>query len=362
MLEAVSRARGTRWPRALPYFSGWTLLGLFFASRSILIYSYTEDEFDWRLPLVMSLTEWYGWAALAPAVLWLHRRAPIDRVRWRRGLAMHGAASIFFSFVKVGLDSLLMPLATGVDIPVSTPYKFHTNFLTYWAIVGVAVAVAYYRKYRDRELEASRLEVQLTRAQLQVLEMQLHPHFLFNTLHAISTLMHRDADAADTMLSRLSELLRHTLESVGVQEVSLKQELELLDRYLEIEKVRLGDRLRVRVDVEPEVLDARVPNLILQPLVENAVRHGVASRSSGGQVVIRAHRRDGALALEVADDGPGWKRIAGRPPTLGIGLANTSERLRQAYGDTCRFSLDDAVGGGAQVSLMIPLRTRDDVS
>ena len=228
--------------------------------------------------------------------------------------------------------------------------------LTYWAILGVSLAVDYYRKYRERELRASQLETRLAEAQLQVLKMQLHLHFLFNTLHAISTLMHRDVEAAERMLTRLSDLLRHSFESVGVQEVSLKQELEFLDRYVEIEKVRFGDRLAVEISVDPELLDARVPNLILQPLVENAIRHGIASRAAGGRIEIEVRRDNGMLDLEIRDNGPGLPAgDDGSEGIGGIGLANTRARLKQLYGARHRFELSEAAGGGLAVNLTIPL-------
>ncbi len=345
--------RGARWTL---FLGGWTLMGLFFASRSILIYSYRGEDFDWRLPLLMSLTKWYGWGLLAPAIFWLGGRIPLQRQNWVRAFVVHLPASILFSLVKVGMDAWLLPRVTGLDIPVSSAYELHSNVLSYWAILGVSLAVDYYRKYRERELRASQLETRLAEAQLQVLKMQLHPHFLFNTLHAISTLMHRDVEAAERMLTRLSDLLRHSFESVGVQEVSLKQELEFLDRYVEIEKVRFGDRLAVEISVDPELLDARVPNLILQPLVENAIRHGIAPRAAGGRIEIEVRRDNGMLDLEIRDNGPGLPAgDDGIEGIGGIGLANTRARLEQLYGDRHRFELSDAAGGGLAVNLAIPL-------
>ena len=177
--------------------------------------------------------------------------------------------------------------------------------MTYWAIIGFWHATAYYRVAQDRALKASRLETRLAEAQLQALQRQLHPHFLFNTLNAISALMHRDVEAADQMLARLSDLLRIALDQRGAQEVALKDELEFLEKYLEIEQTRFGDRLVVRYDVEAETLDAQVPNLILQPLVENSVRHAVAVRIEPGLIEIRARRVGTNLELSVHDNGPG---------------------------------------------------------
>src|SRR5262245_40790860 len=199
------------------------------------------------------------------------------------------------------------------------------------------------------------LETQLAQAQLQSLKMQLHPHFLFNTLHAISALMDDDVKAARRMIARLSELLRLTLENAGQQEFSLRQELDALERYLEIEQIRFQDRLTVRLAVAPETLDASVPNLILQPIVENAIRHGIAPRSSAGWIEIRAERREGMVELQVIDDGPGLQP-AGEELREGIGLTNTRARLRQLYGDEHRIEIEDAAEGGLAVKLSIPYR------
>jgi signal transduction histidine kinase len=222
------------------------------------------------------------------------------------------------------------------------------DLLLYWGTVGVVHAFAYHRKYRERELIASRLEAQLAQARLQVLRMQIHPHFLFNTLHAISALMHRDVAAAERMLVGLSDLLRSTIDLDGAQETSLREEVDFVSRYLEIMKMRFPDRLEVRMEIDAGSLDARVPAMVLQPLVENAIRHGVAPRASGGRIVIRAGVAGGMLQLEVADDGPGLAGSAAEALARGMGLANTRERLRQLYGERHRFEIESPapVGDG----------------
>jgi two-component system, LytTR family, sensor kinase len=234
--------------------------------------------------------------------------------------------------------------------------NFHMDFLTYWVIVGTTYAFVYYKKYRQHELVASQLEARLAQARLQVLKMQLHPHFLFNTLHTISALMHEDVEAADRMMARLSDLLRLTLETATSQEVALRQELDFLRLYIEIEQIRFGERLTVRREIEPSALDARVPNLILQPLVENAIRHGIAPRAEGGSIQIRAFRDNGSLRLEIQDDGKGlpgdWIEKNGR----GLGLTNTRERLRYLYGNKQQFELCNGDAGGLMVRLTIPFR------
>jgi LytS/YehU family sensor histidine kinase len=230
--------------------------------------------------------------------------------------------------------------------------KSHMNVFAYWVILGVGQGFLYYRKYRDRELHASRLEAQLSQAQLQVLKMQLHPHFLFNTLNAISALVHEDADLAERMIARLGELLRSTLEAADRQEVPLRQEVEFIRPYLEIERARMGDRLKVELDIDPAALDAHVPNLLLQPLVENAIRHGIAPRAEPGRIEVRARREEGRLRLEVCDDGPGL--AAG--PREGVGLTNTRARLRQLYGEEHCFEMSNGAGRGLTVRVTIPFR------
>jgi len=231
---------------------------------------------------------------------------------------------------------------------------FHLNLLIYWVIVSVHHAFGYYRQVQVRELRAVELEKRLAQARLQALQMQLNPHFLFNTLHAISALVHKDVEAADRMIARLSDLLRYALESTDAQEVPLRQELDFLNRYLEIEKTRFGDRLTVRLDIAPETLDALVPNLVLQPLVENAIRHGIEPRAKPGRIDLRARRENGRLKLEVCDNGVGLP--SGRIPEEGVGLSNTRARLQQLYGERHLFALGNTAGGGLTVSVELPFR------
>src|SRR5262249_30799323 len=207
--------------------------------------------------------------------------------------------------------------------------KLNNNIFYYWAILTVAHVVSYHRQLRQRELLASQLEAKLAQTQLQILKMQLHPHFLFNTLNAISALIHQDVELADRMIARLGDLLRSTLDSANQQEVPFKQELDFIQPYLEIEKARLGPRLTVELQIDPAVLDAKAPNLTLQPLGETATRHGIAVRPGPGRIRIQAGRANGSLQLSVADSGPGLQA----PPAAlkGIGLANTRARLEKLY-------------------------------
>jgi LytS/YehU family sensor histidine kinase len=217
-------------------------------------------------------------------------------------------------------------------------------------------AVYYARHSRNQAVRRAQLETRLAEAQLQVLRLQLHPHFLFNTLHTISALMHKDLRAADRMLALLGDLLRDSFEKVGAQEVSLKQELGFLERYLEIERTRFRDRLTIRLDIDPEALDAEVPNLLLQPLVENAIRHGIGKRQDAGCIDIVARRKSERLDVRIRDDGPGLRQDVERAVRGGVGLANTAARLQQLYGDAHTFDLHNRPEGGLEVVLEIPFR------
>lgn len=346
-------------------FGAATAVGVFFASRTYLLYNaYPDNQIGWGRALAPSLTSWYVWALLAPAILWLAARFRFERPGWIRSLAVHLAAGAAFALGHALLDflggralpwlpeaSLTLPFVVG---------RLHGNLLTYVAIVGGWNLYEAFRRAHERDVRASRLEARLAEARLGALEMQLHPHFLFNTLHAISTLMHRDVDAADRTLARLSDLLRLTLEKAGTQEVPLKEELEFLEQYLEIERTRFGDRLTVDVDVDPDTLDVAVPTLILQPLVENAIRHGVAPRAGAGWVGVRTDRRDGGIEITIEDDGPGLRPAGAREATdprragPGLGLSNCQARLAHLYGDRGELELGSSPRGGLRVSVRVP--------
>jgi two-component system, LytTR family, sensor kinase len=349
--------------------AGWTLFGLFFASQSIAVRAY--DGYPLRVG--QTIASWllcgFIWLALTPLVLWLARRLPLERRTWRRNLPAHIVAAVLLSLLQLATYVTISSLL-GM-IPGQRPFfesfrgllvgDFHFDLLTYGAVVGLSHALDYYRKYRERELRASQLETKLAQAQLDALRMQLHPHFLFNTLNSVSVLMAEDVSAAQRMLARLSDLLRASLGKTGAHEVALDDELKFLESYLEIEQTRFQDRLTVRMEIDPAARAARVPNLILQPLVENAIRHGVAPRARAGTVLVRAARRNGVVRLTVADDGPGLG--SARPEDLmkGIGLSNTGARLRQLYGAEHRFELREREGGGLEVSVEIPFRDGPEV-
>jgi sensor histidine kinase YesM len=234
---------------------------------------------------------------------------------------------------------------------------FFFNLLIYWVIVSVSHAVGFYRKLNERELRTAELEQRLTQARLKALQMQLNPHFLFNTLHTISALVHQDVEVADQTIARLADLLRYALESTDEQEVSLAQELCFLQRYVEIEQTRFGDRLSFKTEIAPDVLEARVPNLVLQPLVENAIQHGIEPHIRPGEVLLTASRINGELHLSVQDNGGGLP--SGQLHREGVGLSNTRIRLEHLYGGAQRFTLDNRAAGGLVVHIRIPFREHD---
>jgi sensor histidine kinase YesM len=349
----------------------WSVLAVLFTGQAaLLVYSAAlahEDLPRERPALALgelfwsSLGECLIWALLTLGIQWLARRFPFGQGRWLRSAAAHLAASLVCAFVAAVLSGLVAQLVRK-DLPKPTlspnvlllffVAKFNSNIFFYWAILTVVLVVNYYRRWRDRELASSQLEAQLAKTQLQVLKMQLHPHFLFNTLNAISALIHQDVELADRMIARLGDLLRTTLDNANQQEVPFKQELGFIQPYLEIEKARLGPRLTVDLEIDPAVLDALVPNLILQPLVENAIRHGIAARPGPGRIQIRAARENGSLRLVVNDSGPGLRS----PPEAikGIGLANTRARLEKLYGPHQRLDLSSGPDGGLRVDITIP--------
>ncbi len=353
-----------QWVKFLAVFLTWSVVALFFASQSIMWDRYLfRQQITWQRALTINLSFYYIWALLAPLVLLLRRRFRFERSKWPKALLVHFPTSIFIAVAQLFLAESVWnmvheePLSiyeTFRSIEFSFAFNFHMNLLAYWAIVGFGYTLEYYRQFHERELRASQLEAQLVKANLQALKMQLQPHFLFNTLNSISSLMHKNIADADKVVARLGDLLRYSLETEGLQEVSLKDEMDFLQRYLEIEKVRYGDRLKVKIQMPSGVLLAKVPNLILQPLVENAIRYGIGPRSAGGKIEITAQRNDDMLDLVVRDDGPGLPHKPQSEFSGGVGLNNTRSRLMQLYGENHEFRLSNGSGKGLEVQMRIP--------
>jgi two-component system, LytTR family, sensor kinase len=358
-----ARQLPSRWFWGGLSFGFWTLIGLSFASQFYLSSLKVGRPVSWGQAISWSLADWYVWAILSVPIIHLARRFRFDAPGWGWNVGIHLGASVVCSLVYIVFRAVLGQIQGGIaGVPVGFTEAFdllvtktsHFNLLIYWVIVSVSQAFDYYRQYQERALRATELEKRLTEAKLQALQMQLNPHFLFNTLNAISSLMHKDVAAADRMIARLAELLRYALDSTTAQEVPLRQELHFLERYLEIEQTRFGSRLAVRTEIDPATLDLLVPNLVLQPLVENAIKHGVEKRARPGQIELRAEKNNGWLWLEVSDNGPGLSH--GVPIREGIGLSNTRNRLQQLYGDNHLFEIRNGADGGTIVRIRLACR------
>jgi two-component system, LytTR family, sensor kinase len=355
-LAAVLQNRTSKWLLGLLF---WTLLGLSFASQFYISSAKAGLEVTWKQAVTYALGDWYVFAVLSIPVTRLARAFRFDAGKRSISLIIHLAGSIAFSLsymvLRAGLGSWQSGATFNEAFRPLLVKTWHFNLLIYCVIVAVSQAFDYYRRYREHELHASELEKHLVQAKLQALQMQLNPHFLFNTLHSVSSLMHKDVEAADRMIMRLSDLLRAALDGVATQEVSLQQEIDLLKLYLGIEQIRFGERLTVEMDVAPDTLNAQVPNFILQPLVENAIRHGIEPRARPGKIELHARRNADTLTVEVCDNGKGL--ASAKPTREGVGLSNTRARLRELYGAAHQFELGPRADGGLRVAMTIPYRT-----
>lgn len=354
---------------AIIAFVVWTVLAVLFAGQFFTSSAILGRQVTWSHALGHAVADWYVFALLAPPVAWLGRHVRLEWPLRARHLLVHVSACAAFVLAYLVLRAVVAMWQTRTGVRADGFFQaFETllvktlphSLLVYWAVVAVQHVVAYQERAHERERRAAELEQRLTAARLQALQMQLNPHFLFNTLNAISCLMHQDVEAADRMLVRLSELLRRALDTRDLQEVPLREELAFLDRYLEIEQTRFGARLTIDRAVDDRLLDALVPNLLLQPLVENAIKHGVERQLRAGIISVAAREQGGEIQLTVRDNGPGLDR-ARTPPSSrghGIGLSNTRRRLEQLYGDQDRLVMRSAEGGGTEVLVRIPLNSR----
>jgi len=351
----------------------WTAAGLFYISQDSVPRLYRGEPVAWKYVFVGWMAGMYVCAALTPALLWIGNRWPIER-RVARHAGLHLAFSVVFSILATTIEvpvllllgvfpSRTPPPTLGAAIGVMLSFGIQGGAIRYWAVIALQ---AIYRsqksaKVREREafelrVQASELAQQLATAQLSALKMQLQPHFLFNTLGAIVVLIQQQKTAqAEAMVARLSDLLRLTLEDVEAQEVPLWRELEFLRLYLSIEQVRFEDRLKVRIASAPELSDILVPHMVLQPIVENAVRHGLGQSEDAVTIEVTAGSTNGTLALVVSDDGPGLQ--SARPNHNGIGLTNTRTRLARLYGDGANLRVEPAADRGVRVTMTLPART-----
>jgi signal transduction histidine kinase len=344
-----------RWAFWLAVFAGWTLLVVVFAVSSSLTYALSYQPPRWGYTLTMAATEWYVWAAFTPLIAALSRRFRWSPRRWWRLLVL-APVGLPVAFFKVTATRVLR----GVTVADRGEAYFQLTdlaiqYLIYVAIVFLTHAWLYYRDMQGRELRTSQLEAQLAQARLQMLSMQLQPHFLFNTLNTIAELVHQRPEAAERMIGGLSHLLRETLHAGLVDRVPLGQELALLDRYLDIQRARFGDRLRVTVAAAESTRAALVPSLLLQPLVENAIKHGIGTIAGAGHIDIVIDRLADVLRIEIRDDGRG---VGSGVVREGVGLGNCRSRLQTLYGaGACELQIANRDGGGAIVRMSLPWQT-----
>lgn len=344
----------------------WTAWGLLWSAEVALASRLGARPIPFGAALRLQMPLALAWALVTPAVIRLGRAiSPFDGPRWSVGVAVNLVASMVVVFVLglgfVANERWVLGASPGAP-PLSRAALrefivwFSSDGLLYWAILAIDYGIRHFRRLRERELRASQLEAQLAEARLQALKMQLHPHFLFNALHTISQLIRAGRSTrAVAVVAGLGDLLRRMLDDATTQEVPLKQEIEFLQSYLDIEQIRFRDRLKVVVSADAETLDARVPHLILQPLVENAIRHGIAPRAAAGRLLIGARRIGAGLHLTIRDDGSGLPEEGGSA-VRGVGIANTSARLRQLYGDEASLEVVNATGGGVVARIVVPFR------
>jgi signal transduction histidine kinase len=354
-----------RWVRLALIWGIWTFIGIVFTLQGYFTSYRSERPMAFTDSLYLQMTWSYLWALATPLVLWAAARLPIERNNWLRSALLHVPIGIVLSVILTALGHVLNWLYWGWMMGKPFSFERMSRFVVanfsegigiYLLIALTSYAFNYYRRFREGQLRTFQLEAQLSQAQLQALKMQLHPHFLFNTLHSISALLNQDTEAARKMITRLGDFLRLTLENSGSQEVTLQQEMEFLSCYLEIERIRFRNRLVTHMDVAPQALEARVPNLILQPIVENAIRHGIAPRSTPGLIEIEAKHRNGTLRIQVRDNGPGLPKHRTSEILFkkGLGLSNTETRLERLYGAAHLFDLSNNPDGGLTVTLEIP--------
>lgn len=345
-------------------FAFWTLMASFAVGHVMLDHP-ERGAAEW----LGKLSHYYLWAVLTPGIFWASRRFPVTRSNWLRRVLLHLGISVlvasFYGGVYHYVQGLLLhDPARRISLPLHWWQELQLGFLghlfEYLAILGAGIALDYYRKHRARQRQADQLQKQLSEARLEALRMQINPHFLFNALNTVSMLTERDPKAARRVTARLSKLLRYALDQSEEPEVSLERELQFLGDYLDIMQLRFEDRLDVRKDVTPDVLDAQVPTLLLQPLAENAIKHGIGRTKQRGRLTIRATRQGDTLEVSLHDDGPGLDGAHGEGD--GIGLKNTRARLHQLYGTAADLSLRKSPEGGTEATVTLPYHTAADLS
>lgn len=341
----MSATRNAGWKfaiRKLLPIAAWIIVGLVFTSQLHFFAARSGGKMTWLDSLVWEIPRWLLWAFFAPFVKRLARKYPVHKENAVKRITLHTFFGVGFSLVHLVLFVLIFHAIRiwmgdhgklSDMLPFAFALDFHVGVAVYWLLVLL-------RQSRDSEQRIARLHAELSQAQLQALKMQLHPHFLFNTLNSISSYLRKDVEIADEMIGRLGDFLRITLQNSGAQEIQLQQEINFLKQYLEIEQLRFQDRLHADFDIDPGTLNALVPNLILQPIVENAVRHGVSAKAGPGMIQVIAKRNNSKLQIMISDNGPGLPEQINH----GIGISSTRNRLEQMYGTQGIFHISNQDG------------------
>lgn len=352
------------WGRRLLVLAAWTVPAVLFAVLSHARMVAVGEESSLWIRLADHLASWYTWALLAPGIVWLGRHFRIDRTPRALNLLIHLLAGVVVALIHSASATLASISLFGEPITWAHWYETYIRWLAwsspwslviYWIVLAVSYAWDYYGRARSEQLRASHLESQFAKAQLETLKQQLQPHFLFNTLNSISVLMQKgDVAGSTSMVYGLSDLLRYTLNRDGQQEVPLAEELEFTRKYLEIEQTRFGERLKIEYKIATETLACRIPVFLLQLLVENAIRHGIAKKAGDGQVVISSTMANRHLHISVEDDGVGLTRGEREEPE-GIGIKNARQRLAFLYGNDFRLDVSERKPSGVTATLEIPV-------
>jgi signal transduction histidine kinase len=342
-------------------FAFYTVLSAYYSTQSLAVFLNKGVQTSFLEEFGTSLIQWLPWAFLTLFILGFAKKYPVYLKKWSFWLPRYLFAGVFFSVVHIviylGIVMVVQhPQGEILDLFLIVFFKsINYNLLVFIIIVSLWNLWDYNRRNQQNEIRTSQLEAKLAQAELDVLRMQLNPHFLFNTLHMITAYVRKDPDVAETMIDRLSDLLRKTLETSDSAEIPLKEELEYVKIYLEIQKCRFQGRMREELNIAPDTLDVNVPSLILQPLIENAVQYAVAPQALGGKITVSSRKKEQRILLEIKDGGPGFPEGTEAMFKKGRGLSNTRERLQLHYGDSSSFVLENNPGGGALVRLEIPI-------
>ena len=345
----------------------WTVVGLLGTTRSAIFGSFRSENSDWFDISFYFLSSVWMWALLTPLLVRLALKIKIHRNNLHKAIPVHLGLGIVIAlshrFIAIWADfsvrklfGILEPSVGQVlsDIKLVILSSSIDSFFTYWIILGLIYGYDYYKKYQENKLKSLKLESELTKSQLNSLKSQLRPHFIFNSMQAISTLMHRDVDLADKVMNDLSELLRESFDSINTQKVPLDRELKFINKYIRLQQTRFSDRFQVNWDIKEDTRDLLVPNLILQPLVENAIKHGIEPYKQNAKLFIRAFRENGTLNISVADNGEN----STFPKQYGVGLSNTKQRLEQLYGVDHKLIIQ--ANSGFKINIVIPAEEQDE--